>query len=214
VSTTIPANHRCRVGVDWSAGLLIGCVPPGGERCQGVPAAEVGADVAPVVPVVPVERRAVPEVGGADVVGAVEGDGAGPSVGAGAEDRSAVVVAAAVAGAVVGAEGVDVVGVADPSVSAPMVVPLVEAAPTRADTGFFPISSIPVTITMAMTKTATAETATRDQRTSRGFLGARRGSSEAGIRRAAGAPGGRPGTDGRPCSTRRRRSFVLRSDSV
>jgi len=68
-----------------------------------------------------------------------------------------------VAGAVVvGVEGVDgVEGVVsrceDALVSSPrVVVPVGEESPTSADTGFCPISSIPVTMPIATTKTATA----------------------------------------------------------
>jgi hypothetical protein len=71
-------------------------------------------------------------------------------------ELSAVVVAGAV---VVGDDGVDgvVSRCEDALVSSPMVVvPDEWELPTSADTGFCPMSSIPVTMPMATTKTATA----------------------------------------------------------
>src|SRR4029453_2924773 len=96
-----------------------------------------------------------------------------------------------------------------------VVVPDEWELPTSADTGFCPMSSIPVTMPMATTKTATAKTATRDQRGPRSFAGGRLGLRAAG--RAGGAAGSFAdvaGAVGRVMSTRLRPSFVLRSDSV
>jgi hypothetical protein len=91
-----------------------------------------------------------------EVVPDVEGDSEPSSLVASDGELSAVVVAGAV---VVGDDGVDgvVSRCEDASVSSPMVVvPDEWESPTSADTGFCPMSSIPVTMPMATTKTATA----------------------------------------------------------
>jgi hypothetical protein len=71
------------------------------------------------------------------------------------EELSAVGVAGAV---VVGEDGVVVVPVEDEvfASSPRVVVPEEDEWPTSADTGFCPMSSIPVTIAIATTKTETA----------------------------------------------------------
>jgi hypothetical protein len=115
---------------------------------------------------VPVERVGGAEDAGAldeddddsddEVVVAVEGDSEPSSPVAVDGELSAVVVAGAV---VVGDDGVDgvVSRCEDASVSSPMVVvPDESELPTSADTGCCPMSSIPVTMPMATTKTAAA----------------------------------------------------------
>jgi hypothetical protein len=93
---------------------------------------------------------------GDEVVADVEGESESSSPVAVDGELSAVVVAGAV---VVGDDGVDgvVSRCEDASVSSPMVVvPDEWELPTSADTGCCPMSSIPVTMPMATTKTAAA----------------------------------------------------------
>jgi hypothetical protein len=72
-----------------------------------------------------------------------------------------------------------------PVLRAPMVVvPDEWEAPTSAETGRCPISSIPVTMPMATRKTVAALRATRDHRRGRTRPRVRRGSSSGGIRRS------------------------------
>jgi hypothetical protein len=120
---------------------------------------------------VPAERVGVAEGRGAldeddegsDVVGEEEDSELSSSVAVAvavavalADELSAVVVAGAL---VVGDDGVDgvVSRCEDALLSSPrVVVPDEWELPTSADTGFCPMSSIPVTMPMATTKTATA----------------------------------------------------------
>jgi hypothetical protein len=105
-------------------------------------------------------RGALDEDDDSDEEAVVEGEGdvgSSPSVAVGRDGELAGVL---VAGAVVGGEeGVErvVSRCEDTLVSSPMeVVPVEWELPTSADTGFCPMSSIPVTMPMATTKTATA----------------------------------------------------------
>jgi hypothetical protein len=95
------------------------------------------------------------EDGEVDVDGERDSESLGP-VAAGVDGELPAVV---VAGTVVVPEG-GVDGVVsrceDALVSSPMVVPDEWELPTSADTGFCPMSSIPVTMPMATAKTATA----------------------------------------------------------
>ena len=140
-----------------------------------------------------------------------EGVGEAPADG----ELSAVVVAGALVGAVDGAEG-EVGLLVEPSVSAPRVVLSVECeAPTSADTGRWPISSMPVTMPIATRKTAAVLTATQVQRGERRLAG-RRGSRPAGSVRGVlvlGSPArGRAPVALSCVVTFRSRSLVLRSE--
>jgi hypothetical protein len=93
--------------------------------------------------------------------------------------------AGALVGVVDGVEG-EVVLLAEPSVIVPSVVVSEECeAPTSADTGRWPISSMPVTMPMATTKTPAVLMATRVHRGRRRAAG-RRGSSAGGRVRVGG----------------------------
>lgn len=121
-----------------------------------------------------------------------------------------------VAGAVLGVDGRDGV-LADPSVSAPIVVvPDVCEAPTSAETGRCPISSIPVTMPIARRKTAAVLRATRDKRGRRRCVRGRRGSRSRGSRGPVLGGEGRGDGAGPANWVRawRSRSLVLWSDDV
>jgi hypothetical protein len=126
---------------------------------QGVAAVPwAGAELVPAERVgVAEERGALDEDDeGSDVVDEEEEDSELSSSVALGDELSAVVVAGAL---VVGDDGVDGVmsRCEDTSLSSPrVVVPDECELPTSADTGFWPMSSIPVTMPMATTKTATA----------------------------------------------------------
>jgi len=96
--------------------------------------------------------------------------------------------------AVDGGEGVVPEGVESLASAPIVVVPDVCEAPTSAETGRCPTTSIPVTIPMATRKTTAALTATPDHR--RGVYG-RRGSRARGSRRSGLGAGRRVAREGR-----------------
>jgi len=99
--------------------------------------------------------------------------------------------------AVDGGDGVFPEG-AESWVSAPIVVvPDVCEAPTSAETGRCPTTSIPVTIPMATRKTTAALTATPDHRRGRRGACGRRGSRARGSRRSGLGAARRGGHEGR-----------------
>jgi hypothetical protein len=111
----------------------------------------------PVAPVGAADDRAALDAGddGAAVDGAADEPASPVAVGsAGALPVPAVV------GVVVGADGgvdVEVARREEALASSPsVVVPESDEPPTSADTGFWPMSSMPVTMPIATTKTATA----------------------------------------------------------
>jgi hypothetical protein len=136
---------------------------PGGDADQGVGAVPwAGTELVPAERVGVAEGRGALDEDdeGSDVVGEEEEDSEPSSSVAVAValegELSAVVVAGVL---VVGDDGVD--GVVSPRddalLSSPrVVVPDEWELPTSADTGFCPMSSIPVTMPMATTKTTTA----------------------------------------------------------
>jgi hypothetical protein len=117
------------------------------------PSFGAGLGVGPPVGAVGVAGEEAP---GAVVVGVADGEPVPGDVVGAAGELSAVGVAGAVVAGVDGAVGV----VARPDevlVSSPRVVVCdPDEEPTSADTGFCPMSSMPVTMPIATTKTATA----------------------------------------------------------